>query len=111
MDGLILLLMVWMLCLTPVSWFVQHKLYKLLEKYHYEMWVWLGKPSVPGEPFFSTITTKNPLIALPQMFQILFRFLGLPLIGDAELNRDPRLNPYWNYTGSFRGYTLFPFLV
>ena len=42
MDDLILLLMFWLFCLTPVSWFVQYKLYKLLEKYHYEKWVWLG---------------------------------------------------------------------
>jgi hypothetical protein len=42
MDDLILLLFVWLIGLTPVSWFVQHKLYKLLEKYHYEKWVWLG---------------------------------------------------------------------
>jgi len=81
MDDLILLLMFWLFCLTPVSLFVQYKLYKLLEKYHYEKWVWLGKPSVPMDN--------------PETFTIIFRLLGLPLKGDVELDTDPRLNPYW----------------
>jgi hypothetical protein len=64
MDDLILRLFVWLMDLTPVSWFVQYKLYKLLKKYHYEKWVWLGKPS---------ITMDNP-----ESFIIIFRLLGLP---------------------------------
>jgi len=93
MDDLILLLFVWLIGLMPVSWFVQHKLYKLLEKYHYEKWVWLGKPSVPGDPFW-TINTMNPVIAVSEMFKISSRLFGLALKGDVKLDTDPRLNPY-----------------
>ncbi len=84
--------------LGVVSWFVQYKLYKLLEKYHYEKWVWLGKPNILGDILgdsFPTINKMNPFIGVPEMIKITFRLLSLPLKGDVELDTDPRLIPYW----------------
>jgi hypothetical protein len=70
---LVISFFIFWLPLCAVSWFVQHKLFKLLEQHHYEKWVRLGKPRLYKNP------TKH-----------FFVFWG-----DVELDADPRLHPYW----------------
>ncbi len=79
------------LCL--VSWTVQYKLYALMEQYHYEKWVWLGKPKFPT--MYSTVDKSNPFSAMTGMFRIAFRVMGLPLRSNAELSSDPRVKSLW----------------
>jgi hypothetical protein len=60
---------------------VDHKFFKLLEKYHHEKWVWLGTPIA----FWA-----------PNGINLKFAWRNFELrLGDAELDADPRLNPYW----------------